>query len=109
MRRVVRRTLEAAGYQVWEAADGVQALGFLLQGVVDVVVSDIRMPRMDGWELSAHLRTMVPVMPLLLISGFDAHLSGGNLGAPVLAKPFRSEDLLDAVGRLLLSTQSRSA
>lgn len=109
VRVVTRRALEAAGYQVWEAADGVQALGFLLQGVVDVIISDIRMPRMDGWELAAHLRNMMPAPPVLFISGYDAHIGNGNLPGPVLAKPFRAEQLLAAVQRLLRPHQPRSA
>jgi CheY-like chemotaxis protein len=109
VRVVTRRTLEEAGYQVWEAADGVQALSFLLQGVVDVIVSDIRMPRMDGWDLAAHLRNMTPAPPVLFVSGYDAHIGSGNLPGPVLAKPFSAERLLDAVQQLLLARQTRTA
>jgi CheY-like chemotaxis protein len=109
VRAVMRRTLERAGYQVWDSADGVQALGFLTQGVVDAVVTDIRMPGMDGWELAAHLKTMTPPLPILFMSGYDAHLGTGNLPGPVLAKPFRPEQLLDAMRRLLSDRQPRSA
>lgn len=109
IRRFVRRVLEAAGYQVWEAGDGVEALAWLTRGVVDVVVTDIRMPTMDGWELATHLKSMSPCPPILFISGYDAHLGSGNLPGPVLAKPFRADQLVTSVRQLLIGTQPQSA
>ena len=56
LRLLMRQVLESAGYQVCEADEGFQALSVLLQGrPVDLVVTDIRMPRMDGYELAAHM------------------------------------------------------
>jgi CheY-like chemotaxis protein len=107
VRRLCRRALEAAGYQVWEAADGVEALGWLLRGVVDLVVTDIRMPIMDGWELAAHLKTMTPSLPILFISGYDAHVGPHNLSGPVLGKPFRPDQLVTSVRQLLEGTQQK--
>jgi CheY-like chemotaxis protein len=109
VRALTRRILEGAGYQVWEAADGLQALGFLTQGVVDAVVTDIRMPAMDGWELAAHVATMNPRPPILFVSGYDAHIGTRSLPAPVLAKPFTPEALLANVRDLLWRPQPQSA
>ena len=109
VRAVTRRALEGAGYQVWEAPDGVQAIGFFAQGVVDAVVTDIRMPGMDGWELAAHVKAMTPGLPILFISAYDAHLGSSNLPGPVLAKPFRVEELVASVRTLLRDRQPRSA
>jgi len=109
VRTVIRRALEGVGYQVWEAADGVQAIGFLAQGVVDAVVTDIRMPGMDGWELASHVKAMTPGLPILFMSAYDAHLGSNNLPGPVLAKPFRVDELVETVRRLLLDHQPRSA
>jgi CheY-like chemotaxis protein len=109
VRLIARRSLEAAGYHVWEASDGTQALGYLLQGVVDVVVTDIRMPKMDGWELLTHLRSMSPRVPTLLMSGYDVQLGTSKISEMVLAKPFRPEQLTNLVGQLLAGTQQQSA
>jgi CheY-like chemotaxis protein len=109
VRGLIRRVLEGAGYQVWEAADGLQALGFLMQGVVDAVVTDIRMPKMDGWELATHLAGMSPRLPILFISGYDAHAGTANLWGPILPKPFAAEALLDGVRQLLSQPQPYSA
>jgi CheY-like chemotaxis protein len=76
---------------------------------VDLVVTDIRMPVMDGWELAAHLRSMTPSPPILFISGYDAHVGPQNLPGPVLAKPFRPDQLAASVRRLLEGTQPHSA
>jgi CheY-like chemotaxis protein len=109
VRLIARRSLEAAGYHVWEASDGTQALGYLLQGVVDVVVTDIRMPKMDGWELLTHLRSMSPRVPTLLMSGYDVQLGTSKISEMVLTKPFRPEQLTNLVGQLLAGTQQQSA
>jgi CheY-like chemotaxis protein len=109
MRALTRRMLEGEGYQVYEAADGLEALAALAQGwPVDVIVSDIRMPRMDGRELATRLTTHSPRIPIVFMSGYDVYLGPVDvylgpvdLQGPVLAKPFRSEELTTLVGRLL--------
>jgi two-component system cell cycle sensor histidine kinase/response regulator CckA len=102
MRALTRRMLEGEGYQVYEAADGVEALATLAQGwPVDVIVTDIRMPRMDGRELASRLTTHSPRIPIAFMSGYDVYLGPVDLEGPVLAKPFRSEELTTLVGQLL--------
>jgi CheY-like chemotaxis protein len=109
VRSIARRVLEAAGYQVWEAADGAQALAYLLQGVVHLVVTDIRMPKMDGWELLTHLRSMNPKVPTLLMSGYDIHLTASGISEMILAKPFSPDQLTCLVQQLLGGSEQRNA
>jgi CheY-like chemotaxis protein len=109
VRQLARRALEGEGYQVWEAGDGLQALGWLTRGVVDLVVTDIRMPAMDGWELAAHLRSMTHPPAILFMSGYDAHVGLRNVPGPVLPKPFTPEQLVMSVRQLLLGPQPQSA
>jgi two-component system, cell cycle sensor histidine kinase and response regulator CckA len=102
MRALTRRMLEGVGYQVYEAADGVEALAALLQrGPVDVIVSDLRMPHMDGHELASRLTAQSPRIPMLFMSGYDVYVGPLDLPGPVLAKPFRSEQLTAGVAQLL--------
>ncbi len=102
MRALTRRMLEGEGYQVYEAADGLEALAALAQGwPVDVIVSDIRMPRMDGRELASRVVAQSPRMPILFMSGYDVYLGPIELPGPVLAKPFRSDELTVLVSQLL--------
>jgi CheY-like chemotaxis protein len=104
IRLLVRRILEGAGYRVYEATDGVNALTALEQlGPVDAVISDVRMPHMGGWELAACLATKWPKMPILFISGYDA--APVAFSGPLLPKPFRSDQLTAGVQRLLEKRQ----
>jgi CheY-like chemotaxis protein len=105
VRKLTCRILQFAGYQVREASDGYQALAVLNQsGPVDAVVADIRMPKMDGWELAARLAKRTPRPPILFISAYDAHI-GSSLPGPVLGKPFRSETLIDQLRQVLARAQ----
>jgi len=110
VRRMVLRALEGAGYTVCEAGDGAEALALLTQGArVDVIVADIRMPRMDGRQLAVEMRKQSSPVPILFISGYDAYVGQGDLPGPVLAKPFMPEQLIASVRQLLQPAQPRSA
>jgi CheY-like chemotaxis protein len=106
VRSLMRRILEGAGYQVREAADGIQALSILGESIsVSAVVADIRMPKMDGWELAAQLAKRSPRVPILFMSGYDVHLASTTLPGPLLPKPFRAETLLERLNQLLRPEQ----
>jgi CheY-like chemotaxis protein len=87
-------------FRVLVAADGREALATVREvgDEIAALVTDIRMPHLDGLELAARLRAMDEPPPLLFISGF---MGGGELPGPFLAKPFRPEALLTAVQRLI--------
>jgi CheY-like chemotaxis protein len=109
VRQLTRRILEGAGFQVWEAAEGFEALGVLAtMAPVDVVVADIRMPKMDGWELAAHLARTAPSLPVMFISGYAEHSGPQTVAGPVLEKPFRPEALIVLL-RELLARDRRNA
>jgi CheY-like chemotaxis protein len=109
VRNITRRTLEQAGFNVWEAADGIEALNLINTGMVSLVVTDIRMPGMDGWQLAAVLKTMTPPKPILFVSAYAAHLGSVSFPGPVIAKPFRGAQLIEEVRRLLGEMQPRTA
>jgi CheY-like chemotaxis protein len=91
LRRLLRRTLVRAGFEVVEAADGRAALEAVRLAYFDVVISDIRMPRMGGLELMERLQLEVPDMPVVLMSGsteLSNRQSALDVGAfDYLAKP----------------------
>jgi CheY-like chemotaxis protein len=98
VRDLMREVLEAAGYLVYEADEGFQALSVLLQGrVVDLVVTDLRMPRMDGFELAEHMLALELTVPILFVTGYASDISAGALPGPVLPKPFEPEQLVASV------------
>ena len=76
MRQMVRFTLESAGYRVVQAVDGVEALDYAKNSAVDLVLTDVNMPRMDGITLVRELRGLstykfTPMLVLTTESGQD--------------------------------------
>jgi CheY-like chemotaxis protein len=101
MRLLLTRTMELEHYQVYAAADGVEALMILEQEIqVDVVIADVSMPRMDGRQLAVELSKRHPHIPIVLISG--VYLGGRtDLPGPVLPKPFTPMALASRVREVL--------
>ncbi len=62
--------LEAEGYRVWTATNGIEGLDILANSAIDAVVLDFRMPKMDGAEVARAIRTRWPDMPLVMLSGY---------------------------------------
>jgi CheY-like chemotaxis protein len=97
---LVSRILRDAGYSTLEANHGRSALEAARRsgGRLSLVVSDVRMPVMDGVQFAREFRLLFPTVPILFTSGqADVSLAGEE----VLAKPFKAELLLSAVTRLL--------
>ena len=101
LRRIYRRQLTAAGFEVVEAANGRIALELTRVREFDVVVSDIRMPDMGGLELVERLSLEAPGLPVVLVSGcsdFGSAQAARDYGAiDCLAKPVRLSELLRCV------------
>lgn len=106
IRRFAGRVLREGGFGVYEAADGVEALDLIHAGMADleVVLSDIVMPRLNGVQLLQTLSTLRPDLPVILMSGFaTAELAQRGIVSPcgVLSKPFTPEALLTEVRRCI--------
>lgn len=96
VRRVVQGHLSDAGYRVFEAEDGQEALEVLERiGSVDLVISDIVMPRMGGAAFVEELLQQRPSQPVLFISAYpDEHVrESGRPSHPFLPKPFTRDEL----------------
>ncbi|HXI21978.1 MAG TPA: response regulator, partial [Gemmatimonadales bacterium] len=113
VRNLICRTLRRAGYAVLEAEDGASGLAASRRhpGHVDLVVSDVVMPRMSGPELVEQLAGERPGLPVLFVSGYtdEALTERGALapGTEFLPKPFTPADLLARVGSLLTADRER--
>ena len=107
MRQMVSFTLKTAGFEVIEAVDGVDALAKAKDKQVDVVVSDVNMPNMDGIELISELRALpqykfTPMLMLTTESGGDKKTQGKAAGATGwIIKPFNPEQLVKTVNKVL--------
>ena len=113
LRTLVCRTLRAEGYGTLEAAHGAEALEVIEKAAepVDLVVTDVVMPGMDGRELGRRLAQRWPTLPILYISAYDVNdifrRGSPRLSAPFLQKPFPAEGLITTVQELLASRSPR--
>ena len=114
VRRVTQRLLERHGMRVATARDGVDALTILQDHVPDVVLLDIEMPRMDGYELATQIRADARLrdVPIVMITSRvgDKHRAKAiEIGVDdYLGKPYQESQLLDAIEPLLARRQTSS-
>lgn len=99
-RKLVVRLLAEAGYAVIDAPSAQRALDIAeAEGAaVRLLLTDVRMPKMDGIELARRFTSIRPDAGVLLMSGFHDH---GPVAHPLLAKPFTGDELVTAVSSLL--------
>lgn len=108
IRRIVRRALEQDGHQVLDAEDGELGLQLLERHPVDVVVSDIFMPGMDGIQMLRQIRKQFPAVKVIVMSGgdssgmLDLRRDAELLGAvKSLSKPFTTHEIVTIVNSVL--------
>ena len=94
VREVVRYLFQDFGYECETAADGPRGLARFEEGGWDLVLTDLGMPEMSGWEVVEAIRRQSRTTPIVLITGLigpEVIRRSGELGLPVVPKPFRSE------------------
>ncbi|MCR4321813.1 MAG: response regulator [Candidatus Brocadiaceae bacterium] len=107
MRQMITFTLRDAGYDVVEAADGRDALTKLNASPVHMLISDVNMPNMNGFELVGQVRTnpayrFIPIIMLTTESNDSKKQTGKSAGATGwIVKPFKPEQLLAVVKKVL--------
>ncbi len=104
MIRFIRMNLELEGYRVIEASDGLQALDQVRKYMPDLVIMDVMMPKMDGFETLSLLREIstVPVILLTVKSDEEDRIHGLELGADdYVTKPFSPRELVSRVNAVL--------
>jgi two-component system C4-dicarboxylate transport response regulator DctD len=105
LRRSTAQALDLAGFQVQDFSAAERALDFVTQGFNGAVVTDIRMPSMDGMTLMRHVRDLDPDIPVILVTGHgDVQLAVRAMreGAyDFIEKPFDAQHLADMVARAL--------
>jgi two-component system chemotaxis response regulator CheY len=104
IRQIVRICLTDEGYEVYEAANGQVALNTLRKLTPNLILLDLRMPVMDGWEFArAYEKMPGPRAPVVaFVAALNAEQDCADLDAAgILAKPFDLDDLLGAVRKML--------
>lgn len=107
IREVVRFTLENEGYNVLVGVDGKDALKHLDGKTIDLVITDLHMPEMDGIELIKHIRTMpeyerIPILFLTTESQTSKKMEAKDAGATGwIIKPFVPAKLISAINKVI--------
>lgn len=107
LRDLVCRTLRAEGYRTLEATHGGEALEMVESGPepIDLVITDVVMPGMDGRELGRRLARSRPTLPILYMSAYEVNdifqRGSPRVSAPFLQKPFPRDGLINSVEQLL--------
>lgn len=107
-RMLLKGILESAGYQVTTAVDGLDAFSLLQKTGFDLVVSDVEMPRMNGFELTSRIRDneQLAQVPVVLVTGLDSREDrergiAAGADAYIVKTSFDQSNLLDVVQRLI--------
>ena len=111
MRKLVKDFLNRAGYQVLEAGDGEEAVDvFFSTKGIDLLVLDVMMPRMDGWEVVREIRKVSEV-PIIMLTAKDQEndeLQGFDLGVDeYISKPFSPKILVARIEAILRMTRQQ--
>jgi chemosensory pili system protein ChpA (sensor histidine kinase/response regulator) len=115
VRRVTQRLLERHGMRVMTAKDGVDALSILQDHLPDVILLDIEMPRMDGYELASQVRADarladIPIVMITSRTGEKHRARAIEIGVnDYLGKPYQDNQLLDAIEPLVQTRRRKAA
>ncbi len=105
LREAIVDTLEMAGIEVVEASDGQQAIDLLSNEVVGLVISDVNMPKVDGYQLLRHISVQWPQLPVLIMTAYgsisNAVEAMRNGAVEYLEKPFETSKLINTVQKYI--------
>jgi two-component system, OmpR family, response regulator len=113
LRKMMTAFLTLNGYKAIGAGDGEEALKVMESVLPDMVIADVMMPKMDGWQLTEAIRQSWPMMPIILVTARDSledKRTGFAAGADdYLTKPLDLDELLLHVGALLRRAQAMTS
>lgn len=99
LRDMLSRHLRFSGYSVATEENGIRALDYMRKNKVDILITDIMMPEMDGLELTAKVREGFPLVRMIVVTGYvtlnNAMTCLQNGADAILAKPLNDMELLD--------------
>lgn len=108
VRTLLRDILLFGGFQVIEASDGKSGIGYFEKGGFDMVLTDLGMPGMNGWEVARWIKSRTPQIPVALITGWGTNLDEEKIKASgvdwIIGKPFLVNEVLETVN-LFIRTQ----
>src|SRR5262245_36287200 len=96
--------LSGLGHEVVECENGAEAVELVDKQRFDLIVTDLRMPRLDGFGLISHIRSKLPLLPMILVSGYistDAVENNNDKYLEIIPKPVDRGHLIASVNRFL--------
>ena len=101
VRTLLRDILLFGGNRVIEASDGESGMRHLEKGGFDMVLTDLGMPGMNGWEVTKLIKTRIPQLPVALITGWGTNLDEKKIEESgvdwIIGKPFQVSEILETV------------
>lgn len=101
VRTLLRNILLFGGYRVIEASDGESGMRYLEEGGFDMVLTDLGMPGMNGWEVTKLIKARIPQIPVALITGWGTNLDEKKIKESgvdwIIGKPFQVNEILEVV------------
>ena len=112
MTDLFREAMTSRGYRVVEASGGAEALRIVATQTVDLAITDMTMPGMDGVALAYALNAQAPHLPVLIATGHDA--DAGQLGLPgnvigIIKKPYKHRELAEQIREVLAAKHHRGS
>ena len=108
---VLQKMLTRLNYHVVSAPDGLEATKILSHMNIDLVISDLRMPKMDGWALMKHVKKNLPDLPFVLITGYHSihsqNRAAKNLADGYISKPFSFDEIKEMLETVLEEKSNR--
>ena len=102
---LLRYLLKENGYEICEAANGLAALKLFETQFFDLIITDVRMPCMDGMSFLREVKSLEPTTPVIILTAYDsvevAVQAVENGAAIYLTKPFKGDELLNIIKRVL--------
>jgi CheY-like chemotaxis protein len=107
VRDILSRTLSFCGYDITPAGNGIEAGNLFQTGSYDLVITDLEMPLMNGWELARLIKSQSPNTPVMVVSGScdETHWKKADMRCldAIIAKPFKLRQIQETVQSLLNS------
>ncbi|MBN1113963.1 MAG: response regulator, partial [Oligoflexia bacterium] len=110
--RILEYSLGKHVSKLYSATDGAKALDLLIGNRVDAVLTDIKMPNMDGYELASRISKLYPDLPVISISGSSIMLvekQYEHLFAAAVEKPFTKEQIIDILRTILTQPRKKTS
>lgn len=105
VRTLLRDILLFGGFQVIEASDGKSGIGYFEKGGFDMVLTDLGMPGMNGWEVARWIKSRTPQIPVALVTGWGTNLDEEKIKESgvdwIIGKPFQVNEVLESVNLLI--------